>query len=226
MTGSSTSIIAVGAGGVILRRSCSAARANAGPDRIVEVASTVGLDASLSEGPSGLTYSWVFVAKPSGSAASLSGTSTAYPSFVPDLAGAYTIKLTVSSGATSSFDIVVIDAVGADTCDGWFHTSPISETLYGVTYGQGLFVAVGTSGAILTSPTGLEWRDQESGTSASLQAVAAGGGKLVAVGSSGTIVSSVDGKRGAWRGAGRPRRSTPSRGEVGPGWLSARPGRF
>jgi hypothetical protein len=37
--------------------------------------------------------------------------------------------------------------------------------LFGVTYGNGLFVAVGDGGTILTSPDGVSWTARTSGTS-------------------------------------------------------------
>jgi len=72
------------------------------------------LDGSKSVSPDGsaLTYSWTFVSKPAGSTASLSGASTANPTFQPDKAGAYTIQLTVSAnGATSSRAVALVVAL-------------------------------------------------------------------------------------------------------------------
>jgi hypothetical protein len=64
----------------------------------------------------------------------------------------------------------------------------------GVTWGNGLFVAVGDAGGtILTSVDGMKWTSRNSGTVASLRAVAYGSGRFVAVGDSGTILSSTDG---------------------------------
>jgi hypothetical protein len=69
----------------------------------------------------------------------------------------------------------------------------LGEWLYGVTYGNGLFVAVGDFGAILTSQDGVNWTGQVSGTSAELTGVAYGNGTFVAVGGGGTILTSQDG---------------------------------
>ncbi|AFV77252.1 hypothetical protein Theos_2262 (plasmid) [Thermus oshimai JL-2] len=63
-----------------------------------------------------------------------------------------------------------------------------SGPLFDVTYGNGLFVAVG--GAILTSSDGVTWTRQSSGTSNDLYAVTYGGGLFVAVGGLGTILTS------------------------------------
>ena len=59
---------------------------------------------------------------------------------------------------------------------------------------SGLFIAVGASGTLLTSPCGTTWTAQTSGTSNYLRSVAYDGSStLVAVGNSGTILSSSDG---------------------------------
>ncbi|WP_190276179.1 InlB B-repeat-containing protein [Paenibacillus sp. JDR-2] len=74
------------------------------------------------------------------------------------------------------------------------------ETLYGVTYGNSGYVAVGASNdinfnqtqTILTSSNGSSW-SQQLMASGALNAVAFGGGTYVAVGSGGTILSSTNG---------------------------------
>jgi len=72
-------------------------------------------------------------------------------------------------------------------------SSGTTQTLRGVGYGNGLFVAVGDSGTILTSPDGSTWTSRASGTTNPLYGVAWGGDKFVAVGGSGTILTSPDG---------------------------------
>jgi hypothetical protein len=67
--------------------------------------------------------------------------------------------------------------------------------LNGVTYCNGLFVAVGGynspySGVIVTSPDGSTWTQQKSGTTNSLNGVTYGDSLFVAVGSNGTILTS------------------------------------
>jgi hypothetical protein len=62
-----------------------------------------------------------------------------------------------------------------------------------VTYGNGLFVAVGEGGAILTSPDGVSWTARTSGTGDWLFGVTYGNGLFVAVGEGGTILTSRDG---------------------------------
>lgn len=79
--------------------------ANAGVAQKVTLGTSVMLNGSNSSDPDGdvLTFAWQFMSKPAGSQAVLSGANTTTPSFVPDLAGSYLVKLTVSdpSGATS-----------------------------------------------------------------------------------------------------------------------------
>lgn len=76
---------------------------------------------------------------------------------------------------------------------GWQSVAVSSSVLSGVAYGGGLYVAVGLSGAIFTSPDGIQWTQRQSNTTEWLQGVAYGNGRFVAVGSGGTIVTSEDG---------------------------------
>jgi len=62
-----------------------------------------------------------------------------------------------------------------------------------VSYGSGIFVAVGESGSLYTSSDGTVWKERSSGTDQSLRDVAHGNGSFVAVGGGGTILSSPDG---------------------------------
>jgi hypothetical protein len=69
-------------------------------------------------------------------------------------------------------------------------TSGTTNWLYGVTYGNGLFVAVGDDGAILTSPDGVTWTRRTSSTINPLYGATYGNGTFVAVGLYGTILTS------------------------------------
>jgi len=69
-------------------------------------------------------------------------------------------------------------------------TSNTNQHLYGVTYGNGTFVAVGEGGTILTSQNGQNWTPRESGTTQPLYGVTYGNGTFVAVGKNGTILTS------------------------------------
>jgi photosystem II stability/assembly factor-like uncharacterized protein len=56
-----------------------------------------------------------------------------------------------------------------------------------------MFVAVGNSGTILTSPDGSNWTSRTSNTSNLLEGIIYGNGQFIAVGNNGTILTSTDG---------------------------------
>ena len=64
------------------------------------------------------------------------------------------------------------------------------NTLYGVVYGNNTFVALGSSGAIFTSPDGINWTQRNSGTSHALYGVTYGNGMFVVVGDDSIIFTS------------------------------------
>ncbi len=75
--------------------------ANAGADQQVEAGATVTLDGTRSYDPLGrdLTYDWDLVSKPEASTVdSLTGSSTANPTFEADAGGVYVATLTVNNG--------------------------------------------------------------------------------------------------------------------------------
>ena len=78
--------------------------ANAGVNQNVVAGAMVTLDGSTSGDANldPLTYKWVLVAKPAGSAAALSSTSSAQPTFTADLAGVYVASLVVNDGKVDS----------------------------------------------------------------------------------------------------------------------------
>jgi hypothetical protein len=80
----------------------------------------------------------------------------------------------------------------ADPLDNWHWRNPLPQgnSLNGVTYGNGRFVAVGNAGTILTSPDGVTWTQRDSGVAQNLNGVAYGNGLFVAVGE--TILISPD----------------------------------
>jgi len=109
-------------------------------------------------------------------------------------------------------DKVIVRKIGQDNRKGMFVTvgdetiltssngttwternSWISEELYEVTYGNGLFVTVGDKGTILTSLDENSWTERTSGTSRHLRGVTFGDGLFVTVGRSGTILTSSNG---------------------------------
>lgn len=87
--------------------------AKAGADQTVHVGIQAALDGSGSSDPDGdtpLSFAWSISARPQGSTAVLSDTTTSNPSFTPDVMGDYTIQLVVtdSLGAASAPDTAVI----------------------------------------------------------------------------------------------------------------------
>ena len=78
--------------------------ANAGVTQNVTVATLVTLDGSGSrdENSDTLTYLWELTAKPTGSVAALTSSTSAKPQFTADLAGTYTITLVVDDGKVKS----------------------------------------------------------------------------------------------------------------------------
>lgn len=77
---------------------------------------TVTDSAALSYDPQGnpITFAWQIDAAPAGSTAAISGaTNTAALSFTPDVAGTYTLSVTVSNGVLSSDALVTITAFSA-----------------------------------------------------------------------------------------------------------------
>jgi len=83
--------------------------ANAGIAQTVTLQTTVQLDGSASSDPDGdaLTFAWSLLSKPAGSAAALSSSQIAKPTFVADAAGTYVAQLTVNDGKLSSAPVTV-----------------------------------------------------------------------------------------------------------------------
>jgi len=75
--------------------------------------------------------------------------------------------------------------------------SGTEDRLRCIAYGDGIFVAVGYSGTIITSNNGVRWTSRNSGTDHRLQSIAYGNRTFVAVGRNGLIVTSKHGH--AWR---------------------------
>lgn len=87
--------------------------AKAGTAQSVVAGSTVTLDASTSTAAPGktLTYAWKLTSKPAGSAATLAAPTTAKPTFVADLPGAYVASVIVNDGLqTSTAESVTVTA--------------------------------------------------------------------------------------------------------------------
>ncbi len=78
--------------------------ANAGPDQTVAIGATVALDGTRSTDIDGnaLAYRWSLSGFPNGSRAILANPTSVDPSFVVDVAGAYTVQLIVNDGQSDS----------------------------------------------------------------------------------------------------------------------------
>ena len=78
--------------------------ANAGVNQNVNVGAAVTLDGTNSSDANRdpLTYRWVIMSKPAGSAAALANATSAKPTFVADLVGPYVISLIVNDGRIDS----------------------------------------------------------------------------------------------------------------------------
>ena len=68
--------------------------------------------------------------------------------------------------------------------------NPGIEPLYGITFANNTFIAVGGNGTILTSSNGIDWLPRVSLTIENLNAVTFGNGTFLSVGSGGTILRS------------------------------------
>lgn len=78
--------------------------ANAGGAQNVMAGSVVTLDGSASSDPNGdpLTYAWTLTAKPAGSTANLSTSTSVNPTFTADVEGSYVATLIVNDGKVNS----------------------------------------------------------------------------------------------------------------------------
>ncbi|WP_342348104.1 PKD domain-containing protein [uncultured Nitrospira sp.] len=88
--------------------------AHAGQDQTVPVGSTVNLNGSGSHDVDGnsLTFQWSLIAKPTGSTATLSHSTSIQPTFGADLVGLYVAQLIVNDGMENSDPITVIITTG------------------------------------------------------------------------------------------------------------------
>ena len=75
----------------------------------------------------------------------------------------------------------------------WANPLPQGNDLSKIIWDGSQFVAVGGNGTILTSPDGVTWVIQSSGTNNDLHGISWNGSQFVAVGGNGTILASSDG---------------------------------
>ena len=95
----------------------------------------------------------------------------------------------------AAFALLVVTAANAGSFETWHPRSPLptANTLNGVAYGNGRFVAVGDNGTIVTSSNGVDWTLGQSGVSLHLNTILFADGRFAAGGNSGVILWSDDG---------------------------------
>jgi len=87
----------------------------------------------------------------------------------------------------------------------WRNPRPTSQSLQDVAYGNGVYIAVGWQGTLVTAPDGRCWSVAASGTSNTLTSAAFGQGLLVIGGAHGTLRTSPDGVHWTARTSGTAR---------------------
>ncbi|UFH52715.1 T9SS type A sorting domain-containing protein [Spirosoma sp. KNUC1025] len=108
------------------------------------------------------------------------------------------------NGVTVGSPVVGVVTVGTNgiilgSSDGGYSwsikTSPTTNTLNDITYGNSLYVAVGNNSTILTSPDGTTWTVRYANTPVpvTLRGVTYSGGQFVAVGYGGVVLTSLNG---------------------------------
>lgn len=123
--------------------------ADAGPDQTVSQWNRVRLDASGSSDANEdvLSYYWYFTATPSGGGATaLTGFNTSTPSFVPQSAGTYQLRVRVYDGYYSSEDTVTVTVAPAAPT----HPDAVKQTWEFGAYGS----RIGTAGLYSTDLDG------------------------------------------------------------------------
>ena len=93
----------------------------------------------------------------------------------------------------SYFDVPASILTSTDALNWTSRRIQTASNLYGVAFGNDLFVTVGEAGAIFTSPNGANWTRRRSAcTDVLLATVTFGNGRFVAGGESGTILTSTN----------------------------------
>jgi hypothetical protein len=91
--------------------------ADAGADREVSVGQTVELNSGASNDMNGdgFNSNWSFVSRPEGSSSTINNADSEIATFVPDVAGDYLVKLSISNSLGESTDEVLLTAINAGT---------------------------------------------------------------------------------------------------------------
>ena len=94
---------------------------------------------------------------------------------------------------TLSIELVVLNERTMASCDQQVQSPRMSPARCRITYINSTFMAVGSSGTVLTSSDGTTWTSRTSGVSTDLKKVTFGNSTFVAVGDTNTIITSSDG---------------------------------
>lgn len=105
----------------------------------------------------------------------------------------YSGKIKIKAGIHSFLLLLLLITLCAAQQSWISRSSGTVADLFGLTWGDGNFVAVGAGGTILTSENGADWTTRVSGTKEMLKSVTWGAGQFMAVGTGGTVVTSDDG---------------------------------
>jgi hypothetical protein len=106
----------------------------------------------------------------------------------------YAVAGKFASGAIYSSTNAVNNSNFETGLPGFSDTAPSNTNpLSGIAFGNGIFVAVGGGGTVLTSTDAFTWTSRPSGTTNDLRAVTFGPGFFMAVGAGGTVLTSEDG---------------------------------
>ena len=99
--------------------------ADAGPDQNVVAGTLVTLDGTGSFDANGdpITYSWTIFSRPPGSVSTLNNGAVANPTFTPDAAGSYVLRLVVNDGVSDS----AISAVTITAVAGNINIAPVAD---------------------------------------------------------------------------------------------------
>lgn len=110
--------------------------------------------------------------------------------------GVFDVAFTPSELSPSLCQKIRLSVVGYSVGEWIARTSAADNSWRGVAYGNGVFVAVastGTDNRVMTSPDGITWTIRTSASNSSWRAVAFGNNVFVAVASGGQVMTSPDG---------------------------------
>jgi len=132
--------------------------ARAGADQSVVTGAVTTLDGSASSDPEGtaLSFAW---SQTGGPAVALSSTSVAKPTFTPTTAGGYTFQLTVSDGALTSTDAVIVTVLSPSTSSNVARMAGVSVSASSQNSGSGQTAAKAVDGSAAGYPgdSSREW---------------------------------------------------------------------